>query len=175
MTPGICGLDDNGAAVELLPTLTSRTRLKGVFGMAFSFGIARARALAYLPGPKAHLRLPHGTAFRFRFDPSASSFGRDVHTPSLAPTATSPAEYALVRMETKGDSRRFQYGRYSLATVQNGPTEEEKVPFTITRSAAGLFEVAVQNLGPGEYVWMWLGDLGHTTSPLRVYEFGIDP
>ncbi|MCC6839094.1 MAG: hypothetical protein IT230_02945 [Flavobacteriales bacterium] len=175
MTPGIYGVDERGAAVELLPTLTSRTRLKGVFGMAFSFGIAHARALAYLAGPKANVRLPRGTTFRFRFDPAASSFGRDNHAPTIAPIATSPAEFALVRMDPSGTDRRFQYGRYSLTTAQNGPSAEQNVPFTIARNAAGLFEVTVQDPQPGEYVWIWLGDLGHATSPLRVYEFGIDP
>lgn len=117
MIPGIYGVDARGAFVELLPTLTSRTSLKGVFGMAFSFGIAHARALAYLAGPKAHVRLPRGTPFRFRFDPNASSFGRDNHAPTPAPIATSPAEFALVSTDPSRTDRRFQYGRYSLATA----------------------------------------------------------
>ena len=173
--PGIYGIGNDGAVVELLPTLTNRTRLKGVFGMAFSFGIAHARALAYLAGPTAPVRLPPSGVFQFRFDPAASSFGRDTHAPTIAPIATSPAEFALVRMDPAGTDRRFQYGRYTLTTAQNGPSAEQNVPFTIARTGAGLFEVTVQDARPGEYAWIWLGDLGHATSPLRVYAFGIDP
>lgn len=173
--PGICGVDPGGNAVELLPTLSSRTRLKGVFGMAFSFGIAHARALAYLKGEHAATRLPRSTTFHFRFAPDASAFGRDTHLPSSVPTASSPAEFMLVRMEATRGDRRFQYGRYSLASTETGAPSEQNVPFTIARISADEFEVTVPDLLPGEYAWLWMGDLQHASGPLRVHEFGIDP
>ncbi len=175
MVPGIYAVDGTSEPTELLATLSSRTRLKGIFGMAFSFGLARARALAYLQGDRAPVRASREATFRFRFDPTASAFGRDAHLPSSVPTAASPAEFMLVRMEATRGDRRFQYARYSLATSETGATAEANVPFTIQRTGTSEFEVLASDLPPGEYAWVWLGDLNHGGGPVRVHAFGIDP
>ena len=81
----------------------------------------------------------------------------------------------LVRMEATRGDRRFQYARYSLATSETGATAEANVPFTIQRTGTSEFEVLASDLPPGEYAWVWLGDLNHGGGPVRVHAFGIDP
>jgi len=173
--PGIYATTGTQPPVELLPSITSSVRLKGLAGTLFTFGIAKMRTIARFADAKARTRIGTGASFFFRAlaVPQPMPHGGQLLTPMAH--AASPAEFILVRLEADGDARRFRSGRFGIGSMSSSVSPGTSVPFSIRTLGDALYEVTVQDLPPGEYAWVWLGSTAQAGVPFKGHDFGIDP
>lgn len=173
--PGIYTMVGTQAPEELLPTITSSVRLKGLAGTLFTFGLAKMRTVARLAGAKARTRVDNNGTFVFRAPavPQPVPHGGQLLTPMAH--AASPAEFALLKMEVDEDERSFRFGRFGIGSTGSGIPAGTSVPFTISTRAGDLYEVSLGQLAPGEYAWVWLGSTAQAGTPFKVHDFGVDP
>lgn len=92
--------------------------------------------------------------------------------------ATSPNEFALVKLIEKKDSRSFQTGKVSsgggYSGASSGIPEKVKVPFDYTEIAEGIYSVTFkQPLKSGEYCFVYASEAPGRYSNNKIFDFGI--
>lgn len=93
-------------------------------------------------------------------------------------TATSPNEFALVKLDASKKSRSFQTGRVSAGGGYSGGTsgipEKVKLPFEYNEISTGIYQVTFTSpLKPGEYCFVYASSAPDRFSNNKVFDFGI--
>jgi hypothetical protein len=146
--PGIYLLAKDGEPTFIPMAITMDIQTSGVGKSMLSYGLAKPHQTAVHQGAHAALSVAEkAPAFLFRFgtpmtpqqaaaDPMAAMGMMD----AFPPMATSPKEFALVRLTVDGDQRKLEAGK--------NPT----VKCTIEQVEPKVFKVVVaEPLEPGEY------------------------
>jgi len=133
-------------------------------------------------GARSGARLPAQPMFQFHFDPTASpgtatrpndiasmmSMMATMESGSEIPAGvTRPQEFALVRLQSKGDEREME------ASSDMKPSRKHTVACRVRQLGPHVFRVAPeQPLPPGEYGFVAVPKSGGID---RLWDFGVDP
>ena len=162
-----------------------------VLGMAFSYGIHKARLTTDIPGPHAPVRTQEKAPVFYMYFPSmdylqshgivtlspATVFGT-AQTVVVPPSIlTSPTQFSLILLEEKKDHRETTVGEVGMASSSAGSDEKRAFLFNAERIRSGIYKVApTQDLKPGEYAFISAtrGAGTATGTTVVIYDFGVD-
>jgi hypothetical protein len=148
-------------------------RTANVAGAAFSYGIAKAKMKAEIPGPHAPIRARESRPVFYFYFPSAASVGglggNDI--------ITSPTQFSIVHLEDKKDHRETAVAKVGLYSAHSGVDEKRETLFTSERLRNGIYKVTPNiDLVDGEYAFIATSGTGKTLTneTVVIYDFGID-
>lgn len=145
-----------------------------VAGAAFSYGIAKAKMKAEIPGPNAPTRVAESRPVFYMYFPEMSSLGSFGGTDMIS----SPNQFSLMKLEDKKGHRETQIAKMGFASAQAGTDEKRQLLFSSERIKAGMYKVIPkEDLQPGEYAFIVAtqGAGKATGTSVVIYDFGIDP
>lgn len=91
-------------------------------------------------------------------------------------TATSPNEFALVKLTQKGKSREMIVATANAYQESSGVSDKVKVPFDYVEEAEGVYKVFFNEpLKEGEYCFLYASTIPSRRSNDKVFDFGIHP
>jgi membrane-associated protease RseP (regulator of RpoE activity) len=167
-------------------------------GMAFSFGLSKAKITTDIPGPHAAVRTREKAPVFYMYFPSADYLkARGVVTISpvtvfgtiVAPSniVSSPAQFSLLLLEEKKDHRETVVGKLGLGSEKNALDARKTIKFNAEMIRPNVYKATPESsLKPGEYAFVAAS--GGTTvvsnvevnnndldvTGIVVYDFGID-
>lgn len=152
---------------------SGREKTANVMGAAFSYGIAKAKIKAEIPGPHAPVRSQEARPVFYMFFPSSNVLGgfggNDV--------ITSPAQFSLLSVEEKKDHRETAVAKMGFASASAGTDNKRMTLFTSDRVRNGVYKITPNaDLAAGEYAFIASSGMGGpaTTHTVVIYDFGID-
>jgi hypothetical protein len=191
--PGIYFYDPEAAQklTVLEPTVYTATKSGGIFKSAITYGIAKIKSKAVLPGREAHFQIRNRKpTFYFYF--AAAAAGNPVMPgypgyPYMQGNfdyfsmATSANEFVLVKVDVKKKSRELVVGQISAFGAGGGVQDKAVREFDLERIRPGVYKVTPkEDLEPGEYAFFYGGNTAMATygftGPIgggKVYDFGI--
>jgi hypothetical protein len=139
----------------------------GVLASAVTYGLAKVKTKAVLPGPHASLRVSDpAPVFYFYFEDKQAGLGK---TYFGIGSLSNPNQFALLKLEAGKSNRETVIGKYSVLGSSSGSDDKAMIPFKSERLRAGLYKVTVDSLKPGEYCFLAsTGNLG-VAGPYGVY------
>jgi hypothetical protein len=150
-----------------------REKTSNVMGAAFSYGIAKAKIKAEVPGAHAPVRTKDTKPVFYMFFPSSSNLGgfggNDV--------ITSPAQFSLLSMEEKKDHRETAIAKMGFASASAGTDDKRTKLFAVDRIRNGVYKLTPNvDLAAGEYAFIASTGMGGpaTNHTVVIYDFGID-
>jgi hypothetical protein len=169
-TPG-----EEGDIVLLEPNVYTQSKETGLWKQALTYGIAKVRYKAVLPGATARLQVDtRRPTFYFFFDvPNA---GLSNAGTAWGP-ATSASEFILARFETRKKTRELSVGEYGgLTGHQYGVAEKASREFDYERLAPGVYRVTPKaDLDDGEYCFLYSGAVATsgTAAGPKLFDFSV--
>lgn len=145
---------------EIHPSTFSSTKA-GFMGTALTYGIKKSKVRAAVRGQSANTVIANSRpTFYFKFDDSPASGSLAMSSFSNF-VATSPAEFVLIKMERKGNSREAVLMEVSAFGSSTGTREKDVVEFTFEKVKTGLFKVTPKaRLDVGEYCFYHASSYG---------------
>jgi hypothetical protein len=150
----------------------------GIFASAMTYGIAKAKTKAVIPGKQAALRVADSKPiFYFYFDDKAAGLGRGALGGS---TASNPNQFALLRLNIEKNTRTTEIGQFSAFGASSGSNEKSMVAFKSDRIRPGLYKIEIaDDLKVGEYCFVgsspMAGAYGAGATAARdLFDFGFD-
>lgn len=121
----------------------------GMFSSAMTYGIAKAKTKAQIPGPHAVIQTKETSPiFYFYFDDKPAGLGKTYFgTNSLS----NPNQFALLKLQVNKKDRETVIGKYSIWGSSSGADAGNTIPFKSERIRAGLYKVELSGMKPGEY------------------------
>ena len=160
--------DSNGKTrmVMLERAAYQGTKTGGMFTSAITYGAAKVKTKAILPGNAASIRTTQGkSTFYFYFDDKAAGLGRGGIF--AGGTVSNPNQFALLKLNVDKHNRSTEVGAFSMWGASSGSQEKSMVAFKAERLAAGLYKVQTnEELPRGEYCFV------ATTTALGAYGAG---
>jgi hypothetical protein len=169
--PGIyMYIKQNGVPKMILvePTFYSQGKTGGFLASSMTYGLAKIKTKAVVPGPHASLTTSDsGVAFYFYFEATgAKSFGG----------SSTPSEYTLVKFDVTKNTRETVTGQMNVLGSSHGTDEKANTGFNSTKLKPGVFKVIPSApLAPGEYCFLYSTGEAGTAAAHRLYAFGIAP
>ena len=167
--------------VELERTAYEGARTGGLFASAVTYGIAKVKSKAIIPGKAANIRVGNPTPiFWFYFDEKSSGLSSSSNL--FGQNVSNPGQFALIHLHSDKSSRSAEIGEFSVWGSASGNKQKDVVAFKSERVRAGLYKVSVSTtMVAGEYCFMaapaamssYAGAAG-TTSARAMFDFGID-
>jgi hypothetical protein len=158
------------------------TKTANVAAFAFTYGIAKAKLKAEIPGARAATRSMEARPVFYFYFPDMNGLGSFGGSDMI----TSPNQFSLLGLEAKKDHRETQIARVGFASAQTGSDEKKQIPFSSERIKSGVYKLTMkESLKPGEYAFImatrgasapigaWGGGGGSGTSVV-IYDFGVD-
>jgi hypothetical protein len=140
------------------------------WGHAFSYGIAKAKVKAELPGPHAAVRAAEAKPEFYMYFPPTGSLG-------AADTISSPSQFSLLSLEEKKDHRETAILKIGFGTASSGTDEKRLFTFTAEKVRPYVYHVVPDaDLKEGEYAFVASTGVGGTAaaSSVVLYDFGVD-
>jgi hypothetical protein len=172
--PGVY-LEQDGQLVPIEPTIVSETKTANRWGAAFSYGISKVKLKAVVLGRQARTQARETKpVFHFYFGVSGAGLMFPV------PSATSPNEFLLLRMDQKDSRREFQVGKAGVGSAAGGASTDDKVrvAFQSEKLGAGHYRVTLAApLSPGEYCFFHPQGMGGPVGGAggKVFDFSVRP
>lgn len=169
-------IDKNGELIKILPTVFSGTKTS-TLAAAFTYGIADATIKSTLNGATSRNVIQNSKPeFLFYFTQKGDNNFATGATNWWFNSATSPNEFALVKLAVKKNKRELQTGKANVyAGSSMGVSEEQSIKFVITQIDEYSFRVNPESpLEPGEYCFFYQGVIpqgGFTNQ--SVFDFSI--
>ncbi len=148
-------------------------KTSNMMGAAFSYGIAKVKIKAEIPGPHSAVRTTEIRPVFYMYFPSISNLGGFGGTRMI----TSPMQFSLLSLEEKKDHRETTVGEVGMASSSAGSDEKRAFLFNAERIRSGIYKVApTQDLKPGEYAFISAtrGAGTATGTTVVIYDFGVD-
>jgi hypothetical protein len=142
----------------------------GVLASAMTYGIAKAKTKAVIPGARASIRISEtAPVFYFYFEDKQAGLGK---TYFGVGSLSNPNQFALLKLGVSKSNRETTVGEYSAWGSASGSDAKAMIPFRSERIRTGLYKVAVEGLKPGEYCF--LSSTGNTAAagPYGAYGAG---
>jgi hypothetical protein len=175
------GHDGKPHMIELERTAYQGAKTGGMFTSALTYGIAKAKSKAIIPGKAASIRVGDmQPAFYFYFDEKAA--GLSSSSSFSGQNISNPNQFALIRLNVEKNSRSAEIGEFSMWGASSGNNQKDVVAFKSEKLKSGLYKVTLaEPLKPGEYCFMaapgatssYAGIVGATASH-DLFDFGID-
>jgi len=152
----------------------AREKTANVAGAVFSYGIAKVKLLAEIPGPRAAVRATEARPVFYMYFPAISSLGGFGGTDMI----TSPMQFSLVAFDSKKDYRETLIAKAGIGGENVGVDEKKAVLFTSDRIGSGIYRITPdRDLTPGEYAFIATTKNNLTTATgnsVVLYDFGVD-
>jgi len=173
--------------VQLEPTAYSGAKSGGVFKMAMTYGIAKAKWKAVVRGARASIRMTEAApAFYFYFEMKHGTLSYSGGPASMFGGLSSPSQFTLVRLVSKKNNRELIVGEWGAYRASSGTREKDVVEFDLVKVSPGVYRVVPRsNLQPGEYCFFNTGQTGTTVGmagPVgggggggMLFDFGVNP
>jgi hypothetical protein len=146
-------------------------------------GLINSKQRAVLPRTKSNNVLSRPLEFTFIFDPSVTEVDNLQTTQGQQAgllnwwfrTASSPNEFVLVKLTVKerNNTRQVIIGKKSWVSSQSGIDPKYALPFSIEGIEANKFKVIPENLEPGEYAFIYQGQVPQGRSNQSVFDFSV--
>lgn len=147
-------------------------------------GLINAKKKAQLPGIHSNNVLNTSSPeFTFIFDPSSSEVDNMQTNQGYQAgilnwwfrTATSPNEFVLVKLTVKDKKnlREVITGKESWISSSNGIDPKYALPFKIEEIESNRFKVTPETLEPGEYCFVYQGQVPQGRENQSVFDFSI--
>ena len=165
-------------------TTSNQTKTGGFLGYALTGGIASVSFKTVVPNANARVvtQNPRPT-FYFYFDQAGRSLSNGGGSAFwVAGAVTSPNEFSLVRFDVKNDRREAKVGKFNIGGAKAGVMDKDRIPFTYTTIAPGVYEVRPDNeLAGGEYGFIYsastggggVGISGMGAQTSKIFDFSI--
>jgi hypothetical protein len=149
----------------------------GIFTSAMTYGIAKVKTTAVIPGKRAMLRIDTTRpVFYFYFDDKAAGLG----TASPFGNVSNPNQFALLHLKIEKSARTTEIGEFSVWGGSSGSNEKSMVAFKSERLRPGLYKITLaDDLKGGEYCF--IASTGVTTAYVAgattahdIFDFGVD-
>jgi hypothetical protein len=173
--------DGKPSMIELERTAYQGAKTGGLFTSAVTYGIAKAKSKAIIPGKAASIRIGDATpVFYFYFDEKAAGLSNSSYFSGQ--NISNPNQFALIRLDTDKNSRSAEIGEFSMWGSSSGNNHKDVVAFKSERLKPGLYKVTLSSaLKPGEYCFMaapaatssYAGMAGAVASH-DLFDFGLD-
>jgi len=150
--------------IKIEPSVYTQAKSGGFLKHAFSYGIAKIKSKAILPGASARLQIrDRQPTFYFYFEETESGLSYQNQA------TTSPAEFILAEFDVneKKNHRQLVVGQANAFGAQSGALDKTVRLFDFEELDSGIFRVIPQRpLDPGEYTFYYAG-----ATPLPFYGF----
>ena len=135
----------------------------GALGSALTYGIKKDKTKAVIAGAKAQIRVQdQSPIFYFYFDDKQAGLGK---TYFGVGNLSNPNQFALLKLEVKGQNRETTIGAYSSLGSSSGEDTKAMVQFKSERIRPGLYKVSVDSISQGEYCFLASGGVPVATGP----------
>jgi hypothetical protein len=144
-----------------------------VAAFAFTYGIAKAKLKAEIPGQRATTRAMDSRPVFYMYFPDMNGLGSFGGSDMI----TSPNQFSLLGLEIKKDHRETQIAKMGFASQETGSDEKRQIQFSSERIKSGVYKLSMkQSLKPGEYAFIMAtkGAGNATGSSVVIYDFGVD-
>jgi hypothetical protein len=141
-------------ALTPLPVEVVNFKTAGTLGMAFSYGLKKAKLQGTVPGEKSVAQLASPISFVLR-----------------CIDGTAPAEYQLIPLLPKNGAREFTESKVGV-TGASGGVDNQAVSLNFQRVGHDTYK-ATTDLKPGEYGFLAPGGSTNGTSTGKLYTFGV--
>jgi hypothetical protein len=151
----------------------SAVKVSNLMGAAFSFGAAKMKLKADIPGPHATVRTTASRPVFYMYFPDTGSLGAF----SGVAMVTSPNQFSLLALDQQKQDRETVIASMGIAGGTMGADPKKTVPFTAGRIRPGVYKVTPSaDLKPGEYAFIAVmpGVTPETPPNTVVYDFGVD-
>ena len=147
-------------------------------------GLINAKKKAQLPKIRSNNVINGNAEFLFVFDPSASNVdnmqtnqgNQDGLFNWWFRMASNPNEFVLVKMRVKErkNLREVIVGKESSISTSYGVDPKLALPFSIEEVEGNKFKVKPDNLGPGEYCFVYQGQVPQGRENQAVFDFSVN-
>jgi hypothetical protein len=167
--PGIYLFED-GRATAIEPTVYSGTK-SSFLGTALTYGIKKAKIRAVIRGKSANQQVKSARPeFYFVFSREYGNAGA-VMSGFAGYAATSPAEFVLVTMKVKDNTREAVLGEVGAFSASTGAPDKFIREFSFEKIKPGVFKVVPKaDLTAGEYCFYYAGAGGAAS---KVFDFSV--
>ncbi len=152
----------------------SAMKVSNLMGAAFSFGAAKMKLKAQIPGPHAALRTTQNRPVFYMYFPDTSSFAAFGGFPMVS----SPNQFSLQLLDEQKDDRETVIASVGITGGSIGADQKKAVAFTTDRIRSSVYKITPSaDLKPGEYAFVAAipGVTQETPPAMVVYDFGVDP
>lgn len=147
---------------------SSHGKTANTWGHAFSYGIAKAKWKAELPGRQAATRSKQEKPEFYMYFPPTGNLG-------AADTVTSPSQFSLLSMEIKSDHRETAVMKIGFGTASAGTDEKRTLKFDVDKIRAYAYKATPsESLKEGEYAFVAAPSMGGTGGAIIIFDFGVD-
>jgi hypothetical protein len=140
-----------------LPVEVVNFKTAGTLGMAFTYGIKKAKFQGTVPGQQSATRLANPVTFVLR-----------------CADGTAPTEYQLIQLDKKKDSREFTESKMGL-TGASGGVDKAALSINFQHVGHDTYKGTIADLKLGEYGFLAPGALASANgaSTGKLYTFGV--
>jgi hypothetical protein len=129
------------------------SKMGGFITSAMTYGIAKIKTKAIIPGAHASLRTDENPVFYFYFDEKAAGLGKGLGFGGSR--LSSPKQFSLLKLSVNRKDRETVIGAYGITGGSTGTDTKDLIPFTSSLISPGIYRVTLdKSLEPGEYCFM---------------------
>lgn len=167
--PGIYLFED-GRATAIEPTIYSGTKAS-FLGSALTYGIKKAKIRAVVRGKSANMQVKSARPeFYFIFSREYGNSGA-VMSGFAGFAATSPAEFVMIVMKQKDNSREAVLGEVGITGASTGAPDKFIREYSFEKIKPGVYKVVPKtDLIAGEYCFYYAGAGGAAS---KVFDFSL--
>jgi hypothetical protein len=174
--PGIYLLE-NGKMQQFEPSIFSGSKANPLMG-ALTYGIKKTKFRAVIRGKAANMQTSNAQpVFYFVFNPEYKNSGATMAGNLWwGMPATSPAEFMLVQMNVKENSREAVMGEIGAWTgAKMGAPDKVVREYSFEKLRPGVYKVIPKaSLAPGEYCFYYAGNVsGFGFAGGKVFDFSV--
>jgi len=162
--------DGGKEMVQLERAGSGHEKTANTWGHAFSYGIAKAKVKAELPGRQAATRSKQEKPDFYMYFPPTGNLG-------AADTISSPGQFSLLSLEVKKDHRETAVAKIGFGSASAGTDEKRIFKFDADKIRAYAYRVTPSaSLKEGEYAFVAAPSMGGTASggAIVIFDFGVD-
>lgn len=166
---------DGKAKMEFIDRVgESAMKVSNLLGSAFTFGAAKMKLRAQIPGPSADVRTTERRPVFYMYFPdtgSLAAFGG-------FPIVSSPSQFSLLELVKQKKDRETVVASMGITGGSIGADQKKTVAFTTDRLRPGVYKITPSaDLKPGEYAFVAVlpGTEPEASPTMVVYDFGVDP
>ena len=127
-----------------------------MFASAMTYGIAKVKTKAVIPGPHSSIRDSESSSvFYFYFEDKAAGLGKT--SAFQVGNLSSPNQFALVKLQMNKNNRETVIGEFNSFEASSGTDSKDMVQFKSERIRSGVYKVNAGSLQPGEYCFLAAG------------------
>lgn len=173
--PGIY-LFENDEMKQIEPSIFSGSKMNPLMS-TLTYGVKKTKYKAKVRGKSANLQTSDSSPiFYFVFNPEYKRSGATMAGLFWGMPATSPAEFLLVEMQVKDNSRRAVLGEFGVWTgVSMGARDKDVREYSFEKIKPGIYKVTPkENLKAGEYCFYFGNNVtGIGIAGGKIFDFGV--